>query len=127
MARKRTVNAQRGRARRHFIREWRKARGLSQERLAARVGVSTASISQLETGKQAYTQPMLEAIADALAVDPGSLLMRNPEDPDGIWSVWDALPAPERPRAIRVLKALRDEADGAAEQAEAAPRRAANR
>lgn len=90
----------------HFIREWRLRSNLTQERLAARIGISTANVSQIETGKQGYTQAMLEAFAQALGTDPASLLMRNPLDPEGIWSVWDQIPAGDRARAIEVLKAL---------------------
>jgi len=63
---------------RHFIREWRKKRGLTLEKLAGELEVATSSLSQLETGKQGYSQPMLEAIADALGCDPGDLLTRDP-------------------------------------------------
>lgn len=40
---------------RFFFREWRKYRGLNQEALAEIVGVTTSTISQLETGKQGFT------------------------------------------------------------------------
>lgn len=63
---------------RHFIKEWREERGLTQEQLAGRIDKSPSAVSQLETGATRYTQGMLEAIASALAVDPGDLLSRNP-------------------------------------------------
>ena len=107
MARKRVKNADRSPPRPHFIREWRKFRGLTQERLAERLEMVAPTISQLETGKQGYTQATLEALAEALDTDPASLLIRNPLDPEGIWSVWEALPTADRARAIEVLKALR--------------------
>jgi transcriptional regulator with XRE-family HTH domain len=94
---------------RHFIREWRKHRGLTQEKLADRIGTTKASISRIETGEQPYTQDFLEAAADALMAEPGSLVMRNPLDPDGPWSVWDDLPPAQRKQALRLLRALRDE------------------
>jgi DNA-binding XRE family transcriptional regulator len=46
---------------RHFVREWRKFRGLTQERLAERTPFTTGAISQLETGRTKYTQDMIEA------------------------------------------------------------------
>lgn len=63
---------------RHFIREWRKFRGLTQERLAERVDVTAGAISQLENGIVSYTQPTLEALAYALQCEPGDLLSRDP-------------------------------------------------
>ncbi len=75
--------------RRHFIKEWRKSRNLTQETLAGRLNMSAANFSRVETGKQPYTQDLLEAVADALGTDAASLLMRNPTDPDEIWTIWD--------------------------------------
>jgi transcriptional regulator with XRE-family HTH domain len=91
---------------RHFIKEWRTARGLTQERLAARIDTSAGNISMIENGRQGYTQAMLEAIAAALDTDAASLIMRNPLDPEGIWTVWEQIPSTDRARAIEVLKAL---------------------
>ena len=93
--------------RRHFIREWRKFRGLNQEQLAERVGVAVSSISQLETGKQGYSQPTLEAIADALGCEPSDLLMRDPTQPEGIWSIWENLDPPAKIQAIQILETFK--------------------
>lgn len=99
--------------RRTFIREWRNFRDeMSQERLVARleemgVDMSVAQLSRIETGIQPYTQDTLEAIADALRTDPASLLWRNPEDDDAIWSLWDQAKPGERQQITKVLKALK--------------------
>jgi transcriptional regulator with XRE-family HTH domain len=87
---------------RHFIRQWRKHRGLTQEQLASRLDVAVSSISQLENGKQGYSQPMLEAIADALNCEPADLLMRDPTMKSAIWSIQDQLAKapPERQQEI---------------------------
>jgi transcriptional regulator with XRE-family HTH domain len=88
-----------------FIKQWRKKSGLTQEQLAERVavylaehgddsGYTHASIGRLENGKVGYTQVILEAVADALGTDPASLLIRDPSESSGIWTVWErALPA----------------------------------
>ena len=70
------------RRRRHFIREWREFRGMTQEELAEAIGTTKTSISRLEALKQGYTQDMLEAIAEALGVHTGVLLTRPPNDTD---------------------------------------------
>src|SRR6266566_3684981 len=72
-----------------FFKQWRYHRGLSQERLAERLDTSVASVSRIETGRQPYTQDYLEALASALQTDPASLLMRDPLDPEAIWSIWE--------------------------------------
>ena len=51
---------------RHFIREWRKFRNLTQERLAERIDKTHGLISQIENGDTDYTQSTLEALADAM-------------------------------------------------------------
>lgn len=63
---------------RTFIREWRKHRRLSLDRLAPRIPMAVSSLSRVERGVQPYSQPMLEAIAEALGCAPADLLMRNP-------------------------------------------------
>lgn len=87
---------------RFFFREWRKLRGYNQEELAELVGVTPSTISQLETGKQGFTDSTLTALADALACSPGDLLMRNPLDKDAPWSLWDSVKktSPEQRAAI---------------------------
>lgn len=64
--------------RRHFIKEWRKFRGLTQQQLADRVETVVSGISQLESGKQGYSQAMLEALAVALNCEPWDLLNVDP-------------------------------------------------
>lgn len=64
----------------HYIREWRKLRRKTQEQLAADIGVATASISQLETGKQGFSDSTLYALADALGTSVGALFEKPPSD-----------------------------------------------
>jgi transcriptional regulator with XRE-family HTH domain len=92
---------------RHFIREWRKFRGLNQEQLAERIGIGKPYVSKIETGKRRYDQPFLEAAAEALQCTPADLLVRDPLDPEGIWSIWDGLQPAERVQAVSVIKALK--------------------
>jgi transcriptional regulator with XRE-family HTH domain len=43
----------------HYIREWRKHRGLSQEQFAERVGITKGYLSKIETGSAATISPFL--------------------------------------------------------------------
>jgi transcriptional regulator with XRE-family HTH domain len=90
----------------NYIRQWRNLRELSQERLAERVGTTHATISRIERGKQDYTQTLLESLAEALATDTASLLMRNPIDPDPIWKIWAEAKPVVRRQIIDVAKIL---------------------
>lgn len=98
--------------RRTFIRQWREHRGLTLEQLAERAaealgrGFTHASLSRIERGLQPYSQAILEALAGALQTDPPSLLMRNPQDPEGIWSVWDQAKPGERKMIVDIAKTL---------------------
>lgn len=91
---------------RHFIREWRKHRNMTQERLAALVEMSAPSISQIENGNQGYTQSTLERLAEALNCQPGDLLMRNPLVSDAPYGLLDSLKPETRRQAMVMLQAL---------------------
>lgn len=82
---------------------------MTQERLAERVGMTTASLSRIERGRQPYNQGTLEALAVALNCEPVDLLIRNPLDPEAPWSIWEQLRPAQRKQAIRLLKALAEE------------------
>lgn len=61
-----------------LVRAWRAARGLSQEHLASRAGVSTRHLSFIETGRSRPGREVLLALASALAVplrDQNQLLL----------------------------------------------------
>lgn len=70
------------RRRRHFIKEWREFRGLTQEELATLMGTTKTTISRIEALKQGYTQDFLELCAEVLGVHPGTLLTRGPSEAD---------------------------------------------
>lgn len=108
---KRTKNPKRH-LRRTFIKQWRKHRGLSQERLAERLNVSHTTIGRIERGEIPYRQELLEACADALACGVPDLIMRDPTDPEGIWSIWDGLTLPQRKQVAAVARAIKDTGTG---------------
>lgn len=92
---------------RHYIRAWREHRGLTQEQFAERVGINRAYLSKIETGKRRYDQPFLEAAAEALRCAPADLLIRDPSDPDGIWSIWDNLAQAQRTQIVEIAKTIK--------------------
>lgn len=103
---------QQARYRRTFIREWRESRDMTLETLAERVGekiggMTHASLSRIERGLQPYSQAILEAIAEELTNgDVASLLMRNPTDPEGMWSIWDQAKPGERKMIVDISKTI---------------------
>ena len=92
--------------RKTFIRQWRQYRTLTLEQLADRLEMTASHFSMLERGQRGYTQETLEAIAEALQTDVPSLLMRDPTDPDAIWSIWDQAKPGERRQITEIAKTL---------------------
>ena len=74
---------------RHFLKEWRKHRGYNQTQLAEMIGTSVGNLSRIETLQQQYTQDFMDLACEALNIDMPSILMRNPLEPEAIWSIWD--------------------------------------
>lgn len=93
-----------------YLKQWRQHRQLTQQKLADRLEVTKGYISELERGIKRYNQDVLEALADALMCQPADLLMRDPSQEDGIWSIWETLPLEKRKQALAVIKALTDAA-----------------
>lgn len=100
------VMREKRRFRRTFIREWRQFRNLTLEQLADRVEMTASHLSMLERGQRGYGQDTLEAIANALQTDAASLLVRNPADPEAIWSVWEQAKPGERRQIVEIAKTL---------------------
>lgn len=92
----------------NFIREWRKNRGLSQERLAARIDRSQGTLARIERGEIAYTQPILEAIADALSCQPAHLIMRPPGTETELETIIGGLSPKAMEYALIALRAIRE-------------------
>jgi transcriptional regulator with XRE-family HTH domain len=95
-----------------FLKEWRLYRGLTQARLAERIGVAKSAISHLEKGVRRYNQDQLEALAEALNCEPADLVMRDPTDSDSIWSLWDRAQPGERAVVVDMLRALANKRTG---------------
>lgn len=116
----------------HYLRQWRKAAGLSLEgvrdkaeammgdRVVAegeevdlnKIGLSHSTLSRIESFKVPYNQRLLEVLAEVYGTDVASLIMRNPDDPEGIWSIYDQIPAAQRPVALRMLSGLKTGTEG---------------
>ena len=79
---------------------------MTQARLGERIGKSKSNISEFENGVTRYNQDLLEALADVLMCEPADLIMRDPTQPDAIWSIWERIPETKRDDARRILETL---------------------
>ena len=75
----------------HFLKAWRKHRGMTQTQLADLIDLDPSQISRIEHGRVQYSQPTLEALARALDCRPGDIINSLPDDPNAIQHLWDRL------------------------------------
>ena len=61
------------------IKVWREYRGLTQQQLADKAGISKPYLSQIETGKRTGTTEILSAIAKSLDVSLEEVIKREKE------------------------------------------------
>lgn len=72
------VPAKKREFRRHFLREWRLYRNLTQEQAADHIGLDYTTLGRIERRLVPYSQGMLEAAADAYSCEPWQLLNVDP-------------------------------------------------
>jgi transcriptional regulator with XRE-family HTH domain len=92
--------------RKTYIRQWREYRGLTLEQLADRVGMTASYLSMFERGQRGYTQNTMEDLAHALQTDVPSLISRNPEGEEDIWSIWDNAKTGDRKMIVDIAKTV---------------------
>lgn len=105
----------------HYLREWRGERSLEavaetikilggeprfQRPDVRPVTMTHATLSRIERNLIPYNQILLEILAEIYRTDVASLLIRDPRDSEGIWSIWDQVPPSERQKAINILQQL---------------------
>lgn len=88
-----------------YIRNWRKARGLTMEELAQLSGMNQGNLSKLERALQPYTQANLEKIANALEVTPATLLEGDPNYGSDFWGLWTKADDDQRDMIIQIVRA----------------------
>lgn len=93
--------------RRHFIKEWRQHRKMTQADLAEAIGVSISTISQLENYQQGYSQATLEALATVLGCDISDLLVRDPKHADPMWKIWEGLDETAKGQVTEIARTFR--------------------
>lgn len=96
-----------------YIREWRKHRKMTLEQVARQIGMTTSNLSKTERGENAYTQPVLEALAEVLRCSPADLITRRPGEKNELQALFEALDAEQRDTALTVIKALKDRSKAA--------------
>jgi transcriptional regulator with XRE-family HTH domain len=99
----------------HYLREWRKKRGLTQEQVVGRLAglddpllpTTAASLSRLENGKQPYSERILEALADIYDTRAGHLLDRNPLKEGEVVDFMAHLNESQQRQVLALIEAMR--------------------
>jgi transcriptional regulator with XRE-family HTH domain len=90
---------------RTFLTEWREYRRLTQKQLAERLGTTDMTVSRWERGKALLNTAVLEAVAEALGMEPGDIY-RHPDTPSADALLRDQSPE-IRDQAISIIRAIR--------------------
>ena len=93
---------------RHFAKEWRKYRKISQEKLAERIGTTQSEISKVERGDRRATLDALAAIAFGLGVEVEELILVNPLKPDVPKLVYSRVRTVDEPMQQKVLDVVNE-------------------
>jgi transcriptional regulator with XRE-family HTH domain len=91
---------------RHYLKEWRIKRGLTQLQLARRLNTSKGHISRYERGERGMTLLVQSRLMRALDIKPAQFFM-DPDEPSADVLLEQVTPK-ERDRLIRVLRTLID-------------------
>jgi transcriptional regulator with XRE-family HTH domain len=92
------------RPRRQYLQEWRELRGLTQEQVAERLDTSKGQVSRWESGKRGMSAGVLEALEEALQLEPGDIF-RDPNMPSVDELLRNATPE-QRQQVLSVVAAL---------------------
>lgn len=87
----------------------REAKGLTQQQVAAYLGMSAVNYGDFERGRRQVSLGYLSALAQLLDHSVGWLLGLDSsltDEEDTLLTLFRSLPVEERPRALRVLRAL---------------------
>ena len=91
----------------HFLRAWRKYRGYTLEQIAERIGMTHQNLGKIERGAVPYNQHLLERLAEEYRCEPADLIIRDPLDPDGLWSIYGQLKPVERRQIVEIAKTIK--------------------
>ena len=95
-----------------FLKQWRTHRKLTQEELAAKADLTAPGISQLENGKQGFTDDSLARLAKALGCTPAEILAHDPTREDSFWpllQIAESLQGIDRRRVRAIIQAALDQ------------------
>lgn len=89
----------------HYLKEWRKFRRMTQDKLAEAVDTSKSVISDLERGNLQLSPKWLRKLAPVLGTQPGHILDHDPNNLDtDIIDIWSRID--DKAQAMKVLQSF---------------------
>lgn len=95
-----------GKRRPTYLRQWREHRQKTLVQVAEHLHMTHGNLSKIERGLVPYNQELLERLAELYRCEPVDLLIRDPSDPESIWSIWDKARPGERGQIAAVANAI---------------------
>lgn len=92
-----------------FLREWRDFRGYTLEQAAEMIGMSRENLGKIENRRVPYNQDVLEQLAEAYNCEVSDLLIRDPTEPENIWSIWNNAKQGAKVAIISFAKTLKEQ------------------
>lgn len=93
------------RPRRIYLAEWRDLRGLTQQQLGDRLGVTDVTVSRWERATNLLNTNVMAAIAEALSIEPADLY-RHPDQPSAD-ELLRGQPPEIMAQAMKLIRAIR--------------------
>lgn len=101
-------NANMAKGKLHFLKEWRKFRGLTQQQLADEARTDKSVISLIENGKRGLSDEWAHTLAPILGTTPGFLYDHDPNTLDtALIDAVRRVPAESRDQALAILETFR--------------------
>lgn len=88
----------------HYLREWREFRGMTLEQVGPMIPMTHQNLGKIERGATNYTQPVLEALAQIYGTTVADLLVRNPVEPESIYTIWEQLEPAAQSQVVEIAK-----------------------
>lgn len=89
-----------------YLREWREYRGKTLVPVAEHLHITHGQLSRIERGLQPYNQELLEKLADLYMCDVVDLLIRDPSEPESMWTLWERAKPGERRQITAIADAV---------------------
>lgn len=82
----------------HYLRQWRKYRGLTLEEAAECAGTTAGNLSNIERGRYGWSLNLLDSLSRVYQCFPEDLTMINPDNGNHIsmWGMWHSASADQQ-------------------------------